>query len=152
MADRLANEYQLEVIFEPSPHAEARWLGGTKAEIEDFAAIRRQALKRQFDQQFRIRPRNQYRGSHHKLAAVKLAMSDQVSDRLASGTTRNKWPVVLGLSERQLVITMRDQPGLVTLQHMTQQHTGLQPADDPLRFRQCRCNRHEAPLSKPLKT
>ena len=26
MADRLANEYQLEVIFEPSPFGEARWL------------------------------------------------------------------------------------------------------------------------------
>ena len=28
MADRLANEYALEVIFEPSPFGEARWLAG----------------------------------------------------------------------------------------------------------------------------
>src|SRR6185295_19908673 len=32
MADRLANEYQLEVIFEPSPYAEARWLSGERAD------------------------------------------------------------------------------------------------------------------------
>src|SRR5690606_15364460 len=36
MADRLANEYALEVIFEASPFAEARWLGGSKADLEDF--------------------------------------------------------------------------------------------------------------------
>ncbi len=40
MADRLGEEYGLDVIFEPSPYAEARWIapaeGGTKADIEDF--------------------------------------------------------------------------------------------------------------------
>ena len=28
MADRLANEYGLDCMFEPSPYSEARWLGG----------------------------------------------------------------------------------------------------------------------------
>ncbi|MBJ7446517.1 MAG: peptide chain release factor 3 [Brevundimonas sp.] len=37
MADRLGEEYGLEVIFEPSPYAEARWVGGSKADVEDFA-------------------------------------------------------------------------------------------------------------------
>jgi peptide chain release factor 3 len=36
MADRLAGEYQLDVIFEASPYAEARWLVGKPADIEDF--------------------------------------------------------------------------------------------------------------------
>jgi peptide chain release factor 3 len=36
MADRLANEYQLEVLFEPSPYAEARWIEGAKPDLEDF--------------------------------------------------------------------------------------------------------------------
>jgi peptide chain release factor 3 len=36
MADRLANEYQLDVVFEPSPYAEARWLGGDRVAVEDF--------------------------------------------------------------------------------------------------------------------
>ena len=37
MADRLANEYQLDVIFEPAPYAEARWVTGAKSDVEDFA-------------------------------------------------------------------------------------------------------------------
>ncbi|HYD45477.1 MAG TPA: peptide chain release factor 3, partial [Phenylobacterium sp.] len=37
MADRLAGEYALEVIFEPSPYAEARWLTGARADLEDFS-------------------------------------------------------------------------------------------------------------------
>ena len=49
MADRLANEYQLEVVFEPSPHAEARWLGGTKADIEDFAGKHRGQMAEDID-------------------------------------------------------------------------------------------------------
>jgi peptide chain release factor 3 len=44
MADRLANEYALEVIFEGSPYAEARWLGGTPADIEDFADKHKTAM------------------------------------------------------------------------------------------------------------
>jgi peptide chain release factor 3 len=40
MADRLGEEYGLDVIFEPSPYAEARWIapaeGATKADVEDF--------------------------------------------------------------------------------------------------------------------
>jgi len=49
MADRLSNEYQLDVVFEPSPHAEARWLGGTKAEIEDFAGKHRGQMAEDID-------------------------------------------------------------------------------------------------------
>ncbi|MBL0948311.1 peptide chain release factor 3 [Brevundimonas sp.] len=40
MADRLGEEYGLDVIFEPSPYAEARWIapaeGATRADLEDF--------------------------------------------------------------------------------------------------------------------
>jgi peptide chain release factor 3 len=40
MADRLGEEYGLDVIFEPSPYAEARWIapaeGATRADVEDF--------------------------------------------------------------------------------------------------------------------
>jgi peptide chain release factor 3 len=51
MADRLANEYQLEVIFEPSPYAEARWLAGDKADVEDFIAKHRGAMAVDIDDQ-----------------------------------------------------------------------------------------------------
>jgi peptide chain release factor 3 len=44
MADRLGGEYALDVIFEPSPYAEARWLSGAKADIEDFAGKHRTAM------------------------------------------------------------------------------------------------------------
>jgi peptide chain release factor 3 len=36
MADRLGTEFQLEVMFEPSPYAEARWILGAAPELEDF--------------------------------------------------------------------------------------------------------------------
>jgi len=51
MADRLANEYQLEVVFEPSPYAEARWLAGDKADLEDFAGKHRAAMANDIDAQ-----------------------------------------------------------------------------------------------------
>jgi peptide chain release factor 3 len=50
MADRLANEYSLEVLFEPSPYAEARWLGGDLADIEDFASKHQMAMAADIDQ------------------------------------------------------------------------------------------------------
>jgi len=49
MADRLANEYALEVIFEPSPYAEARWVNGDKADLEDFASKHKTAMARDID-------------------------------------------------------------------------------------------------------
>jgi peptide chain release factor 3 len=51
MADRLANEYQLEVAFEPAPYAEARWLGGEKVDVEDFAGKHRGAMASDIDEQ-----------------------------------------------------------------------------------------------------
>jgi peptide chain release factor 3 len=51
MADRLANEYQLEVQFEASPFAEARWLAGTEAEIEDFMNTHKTAMATDIDDQ-----------------------------------------------------------------------------------------------------
>jgi peptide chain release factor 3 len=36
MADRLGEEYGLDVVFEPSPYAEARWIAGDKADLDDF--------------------------------------------------------------------------------------------------------------------
>jgi peptide chain release factor 3 len=49
MADRLANEYQLEVIFEPAPYAEARWLTGEKPDLEDFAGKHRNQMAEDID-------------------------------------------------------------------------------------------------------
>jgi peptide chain release factor 3 len=51
MADRLANEYQLEVMFEAAPYAEARWLSGTAAEIEAFANTHKSAMATDIDDQ-----------------------------------------------------------------------------------------------------
>jgi peptide chain release factor 3 len=51
MADRLANEYQLEVAFEASPYAEARWIAGDKADLEDFAGKHRAAMATDIDNQ-----------------------------------------------------------------------------------------------------
>jgi len=50
MADRLAGEYQLEVVFEPSPYAEARWLAGEKPDLEDFAGKHRAAMANDIDE------------------------------------------------------------------------------------------------------
>ncbi len=53
MADRLGEEYGLEVIFEHSPYAEARWIanaeGGDKADVEDFMAKYRGQMARDID-------------------------------------------------------------------------------------------------------
>jgi peptide chain release factor 3 len=50
MADRLAGEYALEVMFESAPYAEARWLGGTEKDIEDFASKHRTAMAQDIDE------------------------------------------------------------------------------------------------------
>jgi peptide chain release factor 3 len=44
MADRLANEYALDVIFEPAPYAEARWFEGNRSDVEDFISRHRSAI------------------------------------------------------------------------------------------------------------
>jgi len=51
MADRLANEYALDVVFEPSPYAEARWLGGERVEIEGFITAHKTAIASDIDHQ-----------------------------------------------------------------------------------------------------
>jgi peptide chain release factor 3 len=51
MADRLANEYQLEVIFEACPYAEARWIAGDKADLEDFQGKHRMQMATDIDDQ-----------------------------------------------------------------------------------------------------
>ena len=51
MADRLAGEYELDVIFEAAPYAEARWLGGADADIEDFSSKYRTAMAEDIDGQ-----------------------------------------------------------------------------------------------------
>jgi len=51
MADRLAGEYQLDVMFEPAPYAEARWLVGDKAELDDFANKHKTAMASDIDDQ-----------------------------------------------------------------------------------------------------
>ena len=49
MADRLGEEYGLDVVFEPSPWAEARWIGGTGADLEDFMGKYRGQMARDID-------------------------------------------------------------------------------------------------------
>ncbi|HEY5290085.1 MAG TPA: EF-Tu/IF-2/RF-3 family GTPase, partial [Caulobacteraceae bacterium] len=44
MADRLGGEYALDVLFEPAPYAEARWLAASKIALEDFASTHRTAM------------------------------------------------------------------------------------------------------------
>ena len=54
MADRLGEEYGLDVIFEHSPFAEARWIapaiGGAKADLDDFAGKYRPQMAVDIDQ------------------------------------------------------------------------------------------------------
>ncbi|HLK24822.1 MAG TPA: peptide chain release factor 3 [Caulobacteraceae bacterium] len=49
MADRLVGEYDLAVDFEASPYAEARWLAGGRAAVEDFAAKHQSAMADDLD-------------------------------------------------------------------------------------------------------
>ena len=51
MADRLGGEYALDVLFEPAPYAEARWLTGDRADIEAFISTHRSAIAEDIDQQ-----------------------------------------------------------------------------------------------------
>ena len=51
MADRLAGEYGLDVLFEPAPYAEARWLSGSKEAVEDFSGKHRSAMAQDIDGQ-----------------------------------------------------------------------------------------------------
>ncbi|HEY2659393.1 MAG TPA: peptide chain release factor 3 [Caulobacteraceae bacterium] len=51
MADRLAGEYELDVVFETAPYAEARWVVGSPAEVEDFASTHRTAMAEDIDSQ-----------------------------------------------------------------------------------------------------
>jgi peptide chain release factor 3 len=51
MADRLSEEYQLDVLFEASPWAEARWLVADKADLEDFGSKHRTAMAVDIDDQ-----------------------------------------------------------------------------------------------------
>ncbi len=51
MADRLGGEYALDVLFEPAPYAEARWLTGSDADIKDFADKHKTAMAEDIDEQ-----------------------------------------------------------------------------------------------------
>jgi peptide chain release factor 3 len=49
MQDRLGGEYQLDVMFEPSPYGEARWITGPKADVEDFVGKHRTSMAEDID-------------------------------------------------------------------------------------------------------
>ena len=51
MQDRLGGEYALEVMFENAPYSEARWIGGDKADLEDFMGKHRTAMAVDIDDQ-----------------------------------------------------------------------------------------------------
>ena len=51
MADRLGGEYALDVVFEPAPYAEARWVVAPKAELDDFMSKHRTAMATDIDGQ-----------------------------------------------------------------------------------------------------
>jgi len=50
MADRLETEYGLDVVFEPSPYAEARWIAGARADLDDFSGKHRTAMAEDIDE------------------------------------------------------------------------------------------------------
>jgi peptide chain release factor 3 len=49
MSDRLSGEYALNVVFEPAPFAEARWLSAGPPALEAFAATHRSAMAQDID-------------------------------------------------------------------------------------------------------
>ncbi|MHB8530858.1 MAG: peptide chain release factor 3 [Caulobacteraceae bacterium] len=49
MSDRLVGEYGLDVVFEAAPFAEARWLDGAAADIDDFSNRHRTAIAKDID-------------------------------------------------------------------------------------------------------
>jgi peptide chain release factor 3 len=51
MADRLSGEYALDVVFEPAPFAEARWIAGDRADLEDFSNKHKTAMADDIDAQ-----------------------------------------------------------------------------------------------------
>jgi peptide chain release factor 3 len=51
MADRLSGEYALDVVFEPAPFAEARWIAGERADLEDFSTKHKSAMADDIDGQ-----------------------------------------------------------------------------------------------------
>ena len=51
MADRLGGEYALDVIFEPAPYSEARWINGVRADLDDFSGKHRTAMATDIDGQ-----------------------------------------------------------------------------------------------------
>src|SRR5271154_6732170 len=51
MADRLGGEYALDVQFEAAPFAEARWIAGERADLEDFSTKHRTAMADDIDGQ-----------------------------------------------------------------------------------------------------
>jgi peptide chain release factor 3 len=51
MQDRLGGEYALDVVFEQSPYGEARWITGSKADVEDFISKHRSAIADDIDAQ-----------------------------------------------------------------------------------------------------
>lgn len=51
MQDRLGGEYALDVMFENAPFAEARWIGGERADVEDFSNKHRTAMAVDIDDQ-----------------------------------------------------------------------------------------------------
>ena len=51
MADRLSGEYALDVLFEPAPYAEARWLVADRPDLEDFTSKHRSAIAVDIDNQ-----------------------------------------------------------------------------------------------------
>ena len=62
MADRLGEEYGLDVVFEPSPYAEARWIGGADADVEQdgvegrAARLPNPAARQAREPQHRVQP------------------------------------------------------------------------------------------------
>jgi peptide chain release factor 3 len=49
MADRLGGEYALDVVFEPAPFAEARWLSAGKTALENFVSTHRTSMASDID-------------------------------------------------------------------------------------------------------
>ena len=49
MAERLSSEYNLDVVFEPSPYETARWVAGDEKEIDRLGEQRKMQMAEDID-------------------------------------------------------------------------------------------------------
>ncbi len=98
---------------------------GTGAHIQ-YPPLRRQALQRQFDQQFGFRTGNQYIGSDAQHQAVEFALADDIGNRLAVHAPLYRLRQRIRLLGRRHLFRSGDQFNARKSRYMTQQDAGFQ--------------------------